>query len=149
MQTFLPYPDFAKSASVLDRARLVNQRLEVLQLLKALTGKSTGWVNHPAAKMWRGHEIALCDYGLWVVAVWSERGYKDTCGDKIRAILKELYETRPFVPKRDRKPKWLGDEAFHASHRSNLLRKDKEYYSQFGWTEPDNLPYIWPTNDIT
>jgi len=31
----------------------------------------------------------------------------------------------------------------HASHRSNLLRKNFEFYSKFGWKEPDNLPYIW------
>ena len=46
-------------------------------------------------------------------------------------------------------PHWLGYEPFHASHRSNLLRKDAEYYSQFGWTEPDNLPYIWGDNYAT
>jgi len=28
MQTFLPYPDFARSAAVLDRQRLGKQRLE-------------------------------------------------------------------------------------------------------------------------
>lgn len=33
---------------------------------------------------------------------------------------------------------------FHASHRSNLLRKDPVWYSQFNWTEPNNLPYVWP-----
>lgn len=32
----------------------------------------------------------------------------------------------------------------HASHRSNLLRKEPEYYTQFGWTEPPDLPYVWP-----
>ena len=32
----------------------------------------------------------------------------------------------------------------HASHRSNLLRKDPEFYGKYGWTEPDNLEYIWP-----
>ena len=32
----------------------------------------------------------------------------------------------------------------HASHRSNLLRKDPEHYMQFGWTEPPDLPYVWP-----
>ena len=34
MQTFLPYPDFARSAAVLDRQRLGKQRVEVLQILK-------------------------------------------------------------------------------------------------------------------
>jgi hypothetical protein len=42
------------------------------------------------------------------------------------------------------KPNWIGDEKFHASHRSNLLRKDKEFYGKFGWAEPDDLPYFWP-----
>jgi hypothetical protein len=41
-------------------------------------------------------------------------------------------------------PPWLGDERLHASHRSNLLRKDPEHYGQFEWTEPDDLPYWWP-----
>jgi hypothetical protein len=27
---------------------------------------------------------------------------------------------------------------------SNLLRKNPQYYCTFGWTVPDNLPYIWP-----
>ena len=33
MQTFLPYPDFARSARVLDRKRLGKQRVETLQVL--------------------------------------------------------------------------------------------------------------------
>lgn len=49
MQTFLPYPSFAESARVLDRQRLGKQRVEVLQLLRALTGQTKGWANHPAA----------------------------------------------------------------------------------------------------
>lgn len=43
-------------------------------------------------------------------------------------------ETRPW---------WLGDPGFHAGHRSNLLRKDPDHYSRFGWLEPDDLPYVW------
>ena len=38
---------------------------------------------------------------------------------------------------------WLGDKRFHASHRANLLRKDFEWYSQFGWTENLESPYLW------
>jgi hypothetical protein len=41
-------------------------------------------------------------------------------------------------------PPWWGDPAFHASHRSNLLRKDPVWYGQFGWAEPPDLPYVWP-----
>lgn len=39
MQTFLPYADFAESASVLDQKRLGKQRVETLQIFQALTGR--------------------------------------------------------------------------------------------------------------
>jgi hypothetical protein len=41
-------------------------------------------------------------------------------------------------------PKWLGNADFHASHRSNLLRKEPSHYSQFHWVESPDLPYVWP-----
>lgn len=41
-------------------------------------------------------------------------------------------------------PPWFGNAALHASHRSNLLRKDATFYGQYGWTEKDDLPYVWP-----
>lgn len=31
-----------------------------------------------------------------------------------------------------------------SAHRSNLLKKDYAFYSEYGWTEPLDLPYIWP-----
>jgi hypothetical protein len=138
MQTFLPYGNFDDSVECLDRLRLGKQRVEVYQLLKALRGESTGWVNHPAAKMWRGHTNALVYYGITACNEWLSRGYNDTCKAKISAYV---------IKGQLIMPPWLGDEAFHASHRSNLLRKDSAWYGQFGWTEPHDLPYIWPTNE--
>jgi len=135
LQTFLPYPDFAQSAQCLDRQRLGKQRVEVLQLLKALNGESKGWKNHPATKMWAGCTEALIVYGVAVCNEWISRGYKDTCRDKILAYSQGAKIVFPD---------WLGDEDFHAAHRSNLLRKDSEYYGQFGWDEPSDLEYIWP-----
>jgi hypothetical protein len=136
MQTFLPYPDFTESAKVLDYRRLGKQRVEVLQLLKALR-EGGGWSNHPAVKMWRGYENALVSYGLDCCAEWIERGYKDTCMGKIESYWDETANQD--------QPPWLGNPDFHASHRSNLLRKDPIHYGQEGWTEPNDLPYIWPT----
>lgn len=136
MQTFLPYPDFAKTASVLDRMRLGKQRVETLQIMQALV-LNKGWVNHPATKMWAGHELALLRYQVAICSEWTGRGYKDTCLDKTKAVVLSLDQD-------DSDPNWLGDESFHASHRSNLLRKSSEWYSKFGWTEPDNLEYVWP-----
>lgn len=139
MQTFLPYDDFADCARVLDRQRLGKQRVETLQIMKALTIPTYGWQNHPAVKMWRGYENALMDYQSATCYEWHDvRGYKDTCLGKTTALLGEL------TPIEQSEPSWLGDEDLHASHRSNLLRKDEEWYRQFGWTEPTNLDYVWP-----
>lgn len=133
MNTFLPFPDFAKSAACLDTKRLGKQRLEVLQLLSALHGETIGWRNHPAARMWRGYEYALVQYGVAVCVEWVNRGYNDTLRFKIA-----LYSDAPKTGM----PPWFGDEQFHASHRSNLKRKDHVHYAAFD--EPADLPYIWP-----
>ena len=45
-------------------------------------------------------------------------------------------------------PSWLGDEALHRSHRSNLVAKDPDFYrprfAELFGPEPDDLPYVWP-----
>src|SRR5580693_4140458 len=113
MNTFLPYPDFSCSAKCLDRQRLGKQRVEVIQLLRSLLVKGAGWSHHPASKMWRGFEASLALYGLFVCAEWRGRGYADSCMNVIAEIGARYGKDDP-VP-----PPWLGDEAFHASHRSN------------------------------
>jgi hypothetical protein len=158
MQTFLPYPDFAESAEVLDNKRLGKQRIEAIQILKALAyslldsrvRKDLGmtelsrWIKHPAVRMWRGYELALADYGLTICTQWIERGFRDSCWDKIneiRDVLAGTYKQRYFSAP---KPFWFGNAEFHQSHRSNLLRKDPEFYGKYGWVEPLTLPYVWP-----
>lgn len=143
MQTFLPYEDFEQSAKCLDMRRLGKQRVEVLQLLNALMGRSKGWVNHPAAKMWRGREYWLAIYGMVVCREWIDRGYRDTCMNKIASLY--------GMAEKCMKPDWLGDPEFHASHRSVLLAKDPVWYGNFGWTEQPavknskgSFPYVWP-----
>jgi hypothetical protein len=140
MQTFLPYSDYVQSARVLDRQRLGKQRVETLQLLKAnlVPSASRGWVNHPAAKMWRGYELNLISYGVAMCDEWLRRGYRDTCRDKILSYA-DLAAYRGVPP-------WLGDAALHASHRANLLRKDPDFYGQYGWSENPDDPYVWPVN---
>lgn len=141
VNTFLPSPDFAESARVLDRQRLGKQRVEVIQLLKANMGMTKGWRNHPAAVMWRGHELALTMYGIAVCREWRHRGYKDNCELQIsllRAALEDEGKTYDM-------PSWLGMDSLHQSHQSNLLRKDPEFYSQYNWQVDDSLPYVWPT----
>lgn len=133
MQTFLPYPSFISSAQCLDWRRLGKQRVEARQILRTLQ-HGGGWANHPAVRMWRGHEGALKLYGDCMIDEWVRRGYRNT----MPRLWNYVDNAGPYPP-------WFGDLVFHASHRSNLLRKDPDWYGQFGWTEGPDLPYVWPT----
>lgn len=139
MQTFLPDPSFALSAHYLDRQRLGKQRVETLQLLRALHGETKGWSKHPAAIMWRGYEQALVQYGVAVCAEWIGRGYKDSCLEKIASYARP--EAAVVTPT------WLGDYAFHQAHRSNLVRKLPGHYRPLFPDVPDDLPYVWPVSE--
>jgi hypothetical protein len=136
LNTFLPYPDFVKSAQCLDYRRLGKQRVEAWQIYLALTKENYGWKNHPIVKMWNGYAYWLLYYGVCICLEWRNRGYKDTMLDKF------VKEWRTYTSCYY-KPKWLGNKNFHSAMRSNLLRKDKKYYSKFGWKEKDNLLYYW------
>lgn len=139
MQTFLPYASFEQTAQCLDRQRLGKQRIECLQILQVLSDNSKiGWRNHPAVKMWKNSEIALSRYGQAICVEWKLRGYKDSCQEKIEK-LSLLFNSDSING-----PSWLGTESFHSSHRSNLLRKNYDWYKQFNWKEPTDLPYVWP-----
>lgn len=163
MQTFVPLTSsYEDIASTLDRARLNKQALEGWQILMNLVQLdpqgnhrvSKGWSNHPAVKMWRGHEVALYQYVQAMVDEWVKRGYKSTIGDKARdtirtAIANDLLNSSSSTP-----PRWITDrklfEQVASSHRMALLSKDYEWYSQFGWPEdsgrrPDTYEYIWPS----
>ena len=141
MQTFLPYPSFAESAAVLDRARLGKQRVETLQLLRANTVPGYGWRNHPAARMWGGFLPALTAYGLAMTDAWIAAGHADTVRDQLLAFAPEV---DGVAQEQLELPEWLGDPALHLSHRSNLVRKDPEFYRPLFGDVPDDLPYVWP-----
>ena len=137
MQTFLPLPNYLESMRTLDKSRLGNQVWrEGLTLIRG------GWPNHPASRMWRGHEYHLGLYLLAGCKVLAERGKEyPAVVDKILVEMAKFTDTGA--------PPWLGDESFHLSHRSNLLRKLPAHYRQFWPTDPDNLPYIWPVQKKT
>lgn len=151
MQTFLPYASFVQSALVLDRQRLGKQRVEAQQLIAAIEQRPShlrrlnrrrekegkkpvtffGWVNHPAAVMWRGYLPALILYRNVMIKEWLRRGYKNTLPT--------------FAPSKEIiLPPWVGDDRLHSSHRANLLRKFPEHYGRLGWNEDPSDPYFWP-----
>lgn len=152
VQTFLPVPDFEASARLLDQARLGKQRVETLQVLRALELEDYGWGSHPVTRMWRGRTPALVAYGLATVRVWTASGRADATGPQIAEFAPEV-EGMPQqeLGRAGLLPGWLGQEALHLSHRSNLLAKDPDFYGPrfaplFG-PEPADLPYVWPEPD--
>jgi len=145
VQTFLPYTDFERSARALDHKRLGKQRVETIQVVRALTWPGYGWANHPAVLMWKGFEEALGRYGFTCCQAWVELGFGDTCAATIATDLRaagvETFRTQPELAAADAVPPWLGDEAVHRSHQSSLLRKEPDHYRPMF---PDDLPYVWP-----
>ena len=148
MQTFLPYADFERSARVLDTKRLGKQRVETIQVIRALTRPGYGWRNHPAVLMWKGFEEALGRYGFTCCEVWTALGFGDTCALTIAADLRAAgvasVRTQPELAAAAALPPWLGDQAIHRSHQSALVRKDHEHYGPLFPGVPDDLPYVWP-----
>jgi hypothetical protein len=137
MQTFLPEYSYFETANVLDYRRLGKQRVETKQILMTLLGESKGWRNHPAVKMWAGHEQDLARYGAIICTNWRERGYRDS--------LLPYFEEKIKVLPKSKRPDWITEELV-LSHRSNLIRKFPEHYQKFWPTVPNDLPYIWPSN---
>ena len=148
MQTFLPYTVWIDSARALDPKRRRNQRNEGLIILRTLlglypktkTGRPGGWPYHPATKMWAGSEKYLVEYILAVCDACEDIiDGEDTVRPQVEDIVVE-YKLGNAVPP------WLGDPRLHLSHRSNLLRKDPDYYRQMWPDLAADLPYYWPVS---
>ena len=139
MQTFVPFQTFEQSAGCLDLKRLGKQIIEAQQIYKALTIPEYEWKNHPATKMWRGHERGLVLYANICNLEWiARRGKSHGAYDNLVKMLPD-----DGAPGRSAKPDWWGSRV-HITHQSNLLRKDPEHYRQFFPGVPDDLEYYWP-----
>lgn len=143
MQTFVPWPDAAESARSLDRARLGKQRVEALQVLRAITLPTYGWQSHPAIAMWRGYRPALAAYSLAVTDEWIAQGHADTVRPQIAEFAPGVEADTAGLEL----PTWWGDEAVHLSHRSKLVQKDPEHYRGVFPGTPEDLDYAWPPAD--
>lgn len=140
MQTFLPSPCYVESMACLDNVRLGNQ---VYREGKTLLGGK--WPNHPASKMWVGYEQSLALYCFrGAQEMVHRKGTKHSWSDEVCLRWLHYFQDRIAELPDTGTPPWIGDPEIHASHRSNLLNKDPEYYSRFGWNEPHDLPYKWP-----
>lgn len=156
MQTFLPFKDFEKSAEALDSKRLNKQILEGYQILNVLSNDDphAGWRNHPAVKMWRGHEGQLWIYIMAMVAEADVRGIKtDKNMENLRAL-----RARAGSSWGNDVPEWFRDQdklaRVLATHKANLYLKDSAYYFDFvdvlkdKYNKPccEKCNYFWVTH---
>jgi len=156
MQTFIPIAttNFREIAKVLDNQRLNKQALEGWQILMTLTELDPdgndripkGWRNHPAVKMWRGYERALLDYIIAMCDEWRDRQYKTTIDTKAKATFKVAL-AKGKVSNVLSYPPCIVEEVA-TTHRTALLAKHYEWYSQFNWAEdtgtaPLTYEYLW------
>ena len=164
MQTFYPLDtaNFMDIGKVLDNKRLNKQALEGWQIMMTLLEldpqgnhrPAKGWKNHPAVKMWQGHEYALNMYVQFMVKEWKSRGFKSTIGEKAQATIDTAVRRGLLGTRANLSPDFIHDHNLRAavasSHRVALLYKDYEWYSQFNWLEdtgvrPETYEYVWPT----
>lgn len=129
MQTFVPFPDFGKSVRVLDNKRLGKQRVEAKQILDTLR-KGGSWKNHPAVRMWAGHEAALGAYYNACLDEWERRGFRNNM---------QRATTEPYLL-----PCWWGDKDVHDSHKARLFQKDPVFYAKFERHARTYAGYVWP-----
>jgi hypothetical protein len=158
VQTFLPYISFKSTAEVLDSRRLNKQILEGYQVLNVLssTDPKAAWRNHPAVKMWRGHEHILFEYVMCMVDEADKRGIKtDKNVSNLYALM--LREGKNWGTDL---PDWYKDNStmylVTTTHKANLYRKDPDYYVGFQSSvrNTNNKPccescsYYWPTHKV-
>lgn len=164
MQTFLPIAstNFALSAATLDNLRLNKQTLEAWQILMNLLQLGPegnyrapkGWRNHPAVKMWEGHEEALYLYIKAMGEEWLKRGHKTVVLTRAEETIKRARATG-LTDGTVTYPTWMTNteefENVARSHRQALLTKNYEWYSLLDWpedtgTRPASYDYFWPTS---
>lgn len=176
MQTFLPYPDFKKSASCLDNKRLGKQRVEAWQIYSTLQKiKERFNLNSPNCTKPYGDDCGYCsdckDFQSTIKIPWENHpavkiwaGYEEALlvygiviceewikrgyKDNIKKKFTEELHKREYVTYFLDSPELITSKEFNDSHKSNLLRKNPEHYNQFKRDVPDNLPYVWSLDEV-
>lgn len=158
MQIFLPYADIIKVAQCLDKRRLHKQIVECNQIIKAITGESEAWKNHPVVKMYSKHLKFVYLYLDILQRYWniyksvSEKEFEqinqDLLNAKSRKDLEKYNKIQNYSPLEcyvvnkvadiweanieieGLFPDFLKGE-FFATMRGRLYKKDPIHYSQF------------------
>lgn len=158
MQTFLPVPDFRKSAELLDKKRAWKQVVEAKQIINAIEKinkrEKVAWGKHPAVLMWVGYEDVLNHYynvflnhAKEVLKINTKMEYMNCSMSWVvdGAFVDRELDVRDF----HNFPWWFGNEAFHRAMRARLIEKDEVFYlpkfpDDRGFNEGK---YFWPVNE--
>ena len=157
MQVFLSEYTFSDSAKVLDTKRLVKQLLEGRQILTILADESPSgaWKNHPAVKMFKGHERTLYAYLYAIKDEMVSRGYK---WEKNWEVIQDTY-IRKFINQKQELPSWMTNDEFDKvviTHRGRLHAKAPDLYPQYeieynihrDYVCCDRCNYYWSTHKV-
>lgn len=117
MQIFLPYISPLKTAQSLDPRRLNKQVIECNQILKAISGESNAWRNHPIVKMYSKHTKFVKLYRD-VLALYRS---SHSISDEILKLDKEAMQNAP---------KFITEE-YLDNTKKRLFTKLPDYYSAF------------------
>ena len=156
MMTFLPFPEFDKSAQCLDNKRLGCQRIEAWQIYQTLKYRTDYYCPLCKGEIVNIDDICSCrkenEYDIpnkrvaWknhpIVRMW--KGYESDlvcygiriCNEWRRRGFKdsmlEKFESVLFNDPIPRTPiPWLNNEPFHKSHRAKLYSKSPNDYQSF------------------
>jgi hypothetical protein len=138
MQTFITDFDMIQNAKNLDNKRLGKQRVESIYIAEVLLkNNKNGYKNHPIVKLWKGYESYLIIiYLRSILNEWESRGFKNVlCNEHYKNLVLEI---NPIIVT----PPWITKE-FIEAHRSNLIRKNPEYYKKLWPNTKEGLKYIW------
>lgn len=159
MQVFLPEKSFVECAQVLDTKRLVKQLLEGRQIMTILANESPSgaWKNHPAVKMFKGHEGILFWY---LEAIRNEMQVRNYKWEKNWEVLEDTYNRNFSKIKHSKVPYWMEDKNIFnrviRTHRGRLWEKDSMHYAHYGiegatfMSEvccPGKCTYFWVTHE--
>ena len=119
----IPFADFNKCAKCFDSRTLTRQCIAILRLLRhyyknrfydyhrSRHNLSQEEINSDAS-LWRNYQQILVEYGMVLAQERLNRGFND-------AFLLHIAAFKTDIP--SYRPKWLGWELLHQSHRSALL----------------------------
>jgi hypothetical protein len=114
--------------------------LEGRQIYAALLGRTIGWVNHPATRMWKNHENMLFKYLYAIKRECERRGIKT---ENNWTAIEEMHEANYNRGDGLTVPGWMTDELIadkiEITHRGNLYKKDPDYYVEF---YPESKKYL-------